>query len=204
MCGRSPSKSSRAGNCVRVFQNLFSDCVEMLVFDKNWKTRSTLYLRLARLISYIHQTSKDKQNCHVGNQALDCKLELLQDANSAGKLTDSKLTSGGLLFFFGSHTFVPSSWSCKKHTAVSRSSTEAASVSIDAGFTQGGHSSIELVGHYHGFIAPATWRWLQTSSSKSFSETSWTIWGHWTMYRQTCDYPACELHDTSSKATKLK
>ena len=35
---------------------------------------------------------------------------------------------------FGSHTFVPSSWMCKKQTSVSHSSTESEIISLDAGF----------------------------------------------------------------------
>ena len=38
----------------------------------------------------------------------------------AGDLEDSKSTSGGTLCVFGSHTFVPISWMCKKQTAVSQ------------------------------------------------------------------------------------
>ena len=47
-----------------------------------------------------------------------------QDSDFAGDLEDSKSTSGGTLCIFGSHTFVPVSWMCKKQTAVSHSSTE--------------------------------------------------------------------------------
>ena len=35
--------------------------------------------------------------------------------------------------FFGSHTFVPTSWMCKKQTSVSHSSREAEIISLDAG-----------------------------------------------------------------------
>ena len=41
--------------------------------------------------------------------------------------------SGGTLCIFGSHTFVPISWMCKKQTAVSLSSTESEIISLDAG-----------------------------------------------------------------------
>ena len=34
--------------------------------------------------------------------------------------------------FFGSHTFLPTSWICKKQTSVSHSSTEAEIISLDA------------------------------------------------------------------------
>ena len=146
-------------------------CVEMLVFGKIWKTRSTLdskvlgkiihkvepsmgVLRLARLISYIHHTSNYKQHCHVGNQAIDCKLGFFQDASFAGHLTDSKSVSGGVLCIFGSPTFVPASWACKQQTAVSHSSTEAELVSHDAGLGServghGVHSCIEFFRHNH-------------------------------------------------------
>ena len=50
----------------------------------------------------------------------------------AGDLEDSKATSGGTLCIFGSHTFVPRSWMCKKQTAVSDSSTESEIISLDA------------------------------------------------------------------------
>ena len=51
----------------------------------------------------------------------------------AGDLQDSKSTSGGTLCVFGSHTFVPISWMCKKQTSVSHSSTESEIISLDAG-----------------------------------------------------------------------
>ena len=74
--------------------------------------------RLARLISYIHHTCEYKQYCHAGNTAKQCRLGLFQDSDFAGDLEDSKSTSGGTLCMFGSHTFVPISWMCKKQTAV--------------------------------------------------------------------------------------
>ena len=87
--------------------------------------------RLNRLISYIHHTCEYKQYCHVGNTAKQCRLELFQDSDFAGDLGDSKSTSGGTLSVFGSHTFVPISWMCKKQTAVSHSSTESEIISLE-------------------------------------------------------------------------
>ena len=86
--------------------------------------------RLSRLISYIHHTSEFKEFCHVGNTAQQCRLGLFQDSDFAGDLEDSKSTSGGILCIFGSHTFVPIRWTCKKHTSVSHSSTEADIISL--------------------------------------------------------------------------
>ena len=100
--------------------------------------------RLNRLISYIHHTCEYRQYCHVGNTAKQCRLGLFQDSDFAGDLEDSKSTSGGTLCIFGSHTFVPISWMCKKQTSVSHSSTEAEIISLDAGLRIDGLLALEL------------------------------------------------------------
>ena len=48
------------------------------------------------------------------------------------------------MFIFGSHTFVPTSWMCKKQTAVSHSSTEFEIISLDAGLRLDGLPALEL------------------------------------------------------------
>ena len=53
-------------------------------------------------------------------------------------------TSGGTLCIFGSHTFVPISWMCKKQTAVSHSSTESEIISLDTGLRLDGLLALEL------------------------------------------------------------
>ena len=73
--------------------------------------------RVNRLISYIHHNCEYKQYCHVGNTAKQWRFGLFQDSDFAGDLEDSKSTSGGTLCIFGSHTFVPISWMCKKQTS---------------------------------------------------------------------------------------
>ena len=100
--------------------------------------------RLNRLISYLHHTCEYQQHCHVGNTAKQCSLGLFQDSHFAGDLEDSKSTSGGTLCVFGSHTFVPISWMCKKQTAVSHSSTESEIISLDAGLRLDGVPAHEL------------------------------------------------------------
>ena len=100
--------------------------------------------RLNRLFSYIHHTSEYKQYCHVGNTAKQCRLGLFQDSDFAGDLEDSKSTSGGTLCIFGSHTFVPISWMCKKQTSVSHSSTESEIISLDTGLRLDGLPAPEL------------------------------------------------------------
>ena len=88
--------------------------------------------------------SECKQYCHVGNTAKQCRLGLFQDSDFAGDLEDSKSTSGGTLFVFGSHTFVPISWMCKNQTSVSHSSTESEIISLDTGLRLDGLLALEL------------------------------------------------------------
>ena len=51
---------------------------------------------------------------------------------------------GGLLCTFGSHTFVPTSWMCKRQTSVPHSSTEAEIISLDAGLRMDGIPALDL------------------------------------------------------------
>ena len=69
---------------------------------------------------------------------------MFQDSDFAGDLEDSKSTSGGTLCIFGSHTFVPTSWMCKKQTSVSHSSTESEIISLDAGLRLDGIPALDL------------------------------------------------------------
>ena len=46
--------------------------------------------------------------------------------------------------FFGSHTFVPVSWMCKKQTSVSHSSTESEIISLYTGLRLDGLFALEL------------------------------------------------------------
>ena len=100
--------------------------------------------RLSRLISYTHHTFDYEQYCHVGNTAKQCRFGLFQDSDLAGDLEDSKSTSGGTMCIFGSHTFVPISWMCKRQTSVSQSSTESEIITMDAGFRLDGKPALDL------------------------------------------------------------
>ena len=80
----------------------------------------------------------------MGNTAQHCRLGLLQDSDFAGDLEDSKSTSGGVLFIFGSRTFVQVSWMCKKQTSVSHSSTESEIISLDAGQRMDGLLALDI------------------------------------------------------------
>ena len=71
-------------------------------------------------------------------------MGLFQDSDFAGDLEDSKPTSDGTLCIFGSHTFVPISWMCKKRTSVLHSSTESEIISLDAGLRMDGVPALDL------------------------------------------------------------
>ena len=87
---------------------------------------------------------KSFMDCHVGNTPKQCRLGLFQDSDFVGDVEDSKSTSGGTLCVFGSHTFVPISWMCKKQTSVSHSSTESEIISLDTGLRLDGLPALEL------------------------------------------------------------
>ena len=80
----------------------------------------------------------------MGNTAKQCRLGLFQDSDFKGDLEDSKSTSGGTLCTFGSHTFVPISWMCKKQTLVSHSSTVSEIISLDAGLRLDGIPALDF------------------------------------------------------------
>ena len=88
----------------------------------------------------------------MGNTAKQCRLGLFQDSDFAGDLEDSKSTSGGTLCIFGSYTFVPISWMCKKQTSVSYSSTESEIISLDTGLRLDGLPALELCNQIVSFL----------------------------------------------------
>ena len=100
--------------------------------------------RQARLISYIHHTNEYRQYCHVRNTAQHCRQGLFQDSDFARDLEDSKPPSGGVLCIFGSRTFIPVSWMCKKQSSVSHSTTESETISLDAGLRVDGLPALDL------------------------------------------------------------
>ena len=144
-------------NCLHVAHKLFWNVcfwlvLEDLIFCGLWTNllarsqngQNSCDKRLARLISYIHHTSEYRQYCYVGKTAQQCRLGLFQDFDFAGDLEDSKSTSWGTSCIFGSHTFVPISWMCKKQTSVSHSSTESEITSLDAGVRMDGIPALTL------------------------------------------------------------
>ena len=70
---------------------------------------------------------------------------MFQDSDFARDLEDTKnLLQVEHYAFFGSHTFVPISWMCKKQTSVSHSLTESEIISLDARFRLDGIPALDL------------------------------------------------------------
>ena len=100
--------------------------------------------RLARLISYIHDTSGYKQCCHARNTAQHCRLGLFQDSDIARDLEDSKSTLGGIYVSSGVTRSFRSVGCSKKQTSVSHCSTEAEVISLDASLRMDGIPALIL------------------------------------------------------------
>ena len=83
----------------------------------------------AFFISCIQCTSECRQHCYVGNTAQQSRSGLFQDSVLPETLKTQNQHHEELLCIFGSHTFVPISWMCKKQTSVSYCSREAEIIS---------------------------------------------------------------------------
>ena len=145
----------------RIVKSMLSNCSEMFTLGTYWKTWYSMVSeklarsitkwtkacdkRLNRLISYIHHTCEYKQYCHVRNTAKQCRLGLFQDSDFCRKSWGLKIYfRWNIVCIFGSPTFVPISWMCKKQTSVSHSSTEAEIMSLDAGSRMDGVAALTL------------------------------------------------------------
>ena len=106
---------------------------------------STLDSYLLGKISHHVEPIMRSSNQHVSSAAFITQpntnsivsLEIHQetanwDWSKTPILQEATKTPGGVLWKFGSHTFVPMSWACNKQTAVSHSSTEASIILLDA------------------------------------------------------------------------
>ena len=127
--------------------------------------------RLNRLISYIHHTCEYKQYCHVGNTAEQCRMGLFQDSDFAGDLLGLEIYFRWNIVYFGSHTFVPISWMCKKQTSVSDSSTESDIISLDAGLRMDGIPALDLWHLIVAFLHGNTYQSKQVHGNLSTSPT---------------------------------
>ena len=94
----------------RMISGVFLEALSVDIVCKNDKT----YMCLARsVVKHAKEFSAErKQHWAEEKPNLDI-ASLLEDADFAGDMEDSKSMSGGVLFIFGSQTFVPVGCSCK-------------------------------------------------------------------------------------------
>ena len=141
---------------------MLSNCPEMLILGTYWTTdilwsvkklaqsitkwTKACDKRLNRLISHIHHTCEYKQYCHVGNTAKTMQIGTVARPLTSREILkiQNPLLGEHCLCVFGSHTFVPISWMCKKQTSVSHSSTESEIISLDTGLRLDGLPALEL------------------------------------------------------------
>ena len=154
----------------RIVKSMLSNCSEMLILGTYWTTWYSVVCEQtctidhkmdqsmwSTIISFdlLHSSYMWIQTVlSRGNTAKQCRQGLFQDSDFARDLEDSKSASGGTLCIFGSRTFVPISWMCKKQTSVSHSSTESEIISLDAGLRLDGLPALDLwdliVAVFHG------------------------------------------------------
>ena len=100
--------------------------------------------RLNRLISYIHHTCEYKQYCHVGNTAKQCRLGLFKTPilreilKILNPLLEEHCACLEVILLFQQVGCV------KKQTAVSHSSTESETISLDTGLRLDGLPFMEV------------------------------------------------------------
>ena len=144
----------------RIVKSMLSDCSEMLILGTHWKTRYFMVSEQTCTIDHkmdqslwqtiisfdlLHSSHMWIQTVRLcGKHCKQCRLGLFQVSDFAADLEDSKSISGWTLCIFGSHTFVPISWMCKKQTSVSHSSTESEIISLDAGLRLDGIPALDL------------------------------------------------------------
>ena len=80
--------------------------------------------------------------CYVGNTAQQCRLGFFKILILQETLKTQNQHQ--VVCIFGSQTFVPRSWMCKKQSSVSHSSTQADLISFDAGLRMDGIPALDL------------------------------------------------------------
>ena len=94
--------------------------------------------RLERLIGYLYKTRAHRQFCFVDNTPDECSLGFFKTHLLLATSRTPSLLLVVCYAYFGSRTFVPITWMCKKQTAVSHSSAETEVISLDAGLRMEG------------------------------------------------------------------
>ena len=158
--GWSPFHERGTGISWRIVESMLTNCLEMLVPGTNL-VDLTFYGQWINLHDRLQNGPKLVTNAwidlfhtfiaHVNTDNIVMWVILLNNADwdccKIPTLQEILRTENPLLeehcAFFGSHTFVPISWMCKKQTWVSHSSTESEIISLDAGLRLDGIPALD-------------------------------------------------------------
>ena len=134
---RPPIQGRRNGICRRSVKGLLTDCFKCLYWarisrpDILWSVNGPERVTNAKhvwshtFITHVNSNSIVMWEIQLNNADWDCfKTPILQDTLKTQNRHQVDSCA------YGSHTFVPISWMCKKQFSVSHSSTEAENISL--------------------------------------------------------------------------
>ena len=112
-----PLQRRRNEICWRIVTSMLSNCAKMFIIGTYWTTWHLVVRDTFGKISHKMDSGlRQKFGSHVGNTAQHCRHGIFQDSDFAGALRIQSQPQEASCVFFGSRTFVPVSWMCKKRT----------------------------------------------------------------------------------------
>ena len=181
--GRSSSKTRRPGNCERVFRDLLSDCIDMLVLGNNWKTRFTLDRELLGNISHTSGTESAIRNQGVSSVTFIThpttdNFVTLGNEQQTANLDYSKTPILQEIWLAHSQrqvvlcAYLYRIRLCQLHGLVnSRLLNPTAAKTLKLYRLMQGYAWRA----FHGNIASPNWRWPRAYSSNTNTKASWSI-----------------------------
>ena len=143
----------------RLVKSMLSNCSEMLKLGTNWTTRYSMVSEQTCTIDHkmdqsLWQTLESIDLLHSSYTWIQTVLLCVKHCQTMQTGTVSRLwfcrRSWGFKIYvrwsivrFWKSTFVPTSWTCKKQTSVSHSSTESEIISLDAGLRLDGITALD-------------------------------------------------------------
>ena len=156
---RAPLERGRIEIRWRIVTSMHSNCSEMLLLGADWKTWyfmiskqiCTIYYKMDQSLWQAPVSIDIFLSSHMWIQTeLQCGLHCqTMQAGTVSRLRFCSRSWGLTIHFwrntivFGSHTFAPRSWMCKKQTSVSHSSAESEIISLDGGLRLDGIPALD-------------------------------------------------------------
>ena len=145
----------------RIVKSMLSNCSEMLALGTYWKTWYSMVSEQTCTIDYkidqgFWQTIESfgilfsphmwiQTVLLCGKHSTTMQIRIVSGLRFCWRSWGFKIyIRRNIVSVFGSHTFVPISWMCKKQTSVSHRSTESEIISLDAGLRLDGIPAFDL------------------------------------------------------------